>query len=194
MKNIPMKITLRKANSIRNTIEDEIKSLKFNYKITIDRYEDNEEAIEKATVDYANTSAKRDSLLEALYEIRGLVGDANVSSGINAMLITLAHLDKDIVFIDKMACAGPRLSEKSIAGKVNELLNNEKSLHHHYGDSHGAQTSIFSEENIEKQKKTLSKMKKIKRESQDKLMELNIQTKISLSQNVVKTLSELDII
>jgi hypothetical protein len=189
-----MNITLRKAHSIRTTIEDEIKSLKFNYKITIDRYEDNEEAIEKAAVEYANTSAKRDSLLEALYEIRGLLGDANVISGINAMLKTLAHLEKDIVFIDKMACAGPRLSEKSIIGKVNELNNSEKSSVHHYSDSHGFQTSIFSEEHIEKQKKTLSKLKKMKRESQEKLLELNIKTKISLSQNVLKTLSELDII
>jgi hypothetical protein len=185
-----MNITLRKANSIRNTIEEEIKSLKFNYQINIDRYEDNEEAIHKANLDFSKTANKRALLLEALYQIRGLVGDANTASGINAMLIYVARLDKEIAFSSKIASMSPRLSKKSITGKVDELVSSEN----YYGGSNENQTSIFDQEKIKETTKVLSKMKKLKRESQDKLMELNIQTKISISADVVKTLSELDII
>lgn len=188
-----MKITLRKAKSIRDAVEAEIKSLNFNYQVTIDKFEDHEETINKAKTTFANMSVKRDLLLNALYYIRLLVGEANSRSGIDSMLTKVARLEKDIAFLATISCLSPQLSDAIISGKVHDFLMAAEATNYH-GRPSEFKTNIFTEENIETTIKDVSKMKKEKRLFQDSLMELNIQTKISISSEIVETLSEFDII
>jgi hypothetical protein len=185
-----MNITLRKANAVQNSINDTVKSIKINFDLELNEFQDVESAITKANSELVVNDARRQKLIMALYNIRALVGTANAASGINTALAKAAFIDKRIGQLEQFASASEIISLEVIKGKLEKIKNDkgETSRRSIYGYSDTVSTSILGKEQIAQAKAEILNLKKQKQQINDEVLELNIKTEVPLSDDTVATL------
>lgn len=187
-----MKVTLRKANVIQSSINETLKGLEFNDAISINEFQDSSEVLTVANDKFIANLIRRKLLMDALYEIRTLVGSANHQANIDGRLAEVGRLEKDIQFFGKVAAAKVRESESVIAGKLAKIRNRKDEAY--YGRNEEVVTSVFAADQIEKFKASLADLKKQKQKLQDELLEANVRTEIELSATTVSTLTKENIL
>jgi hypothetical protein len=186
-----MNITLRKANAIQNSIQEAIKSIKIETLIDINEFQDVEKSLAQANQEAITNDGRRQKLLLALYNIRGLVGTANSQNGIDLNLAKAAFIDKRIIQLEDFASAKAITDLDVIKGKIEKIRNRkEESRASLYGRDDVVSTSIISKDQIDQAKAEIKNLKKQKQKLNDEILELNIKTEIPLSEDVVKTLTE----
>jgi hypothetical protein len=184
-----MNITLRKANAIQNSVNEAVKTIKVNLSVELNEFQNIEEALTKANAELLKNDERRQKLTMALYNIRALVGTANVASGIDTSLAKAAFIDKRIAQLEQMASAEEMTSMEVIKGKLEKIKNlkdEARSRIYGYGDT--VTTSVLSKEQIAQAKAEILNLKKQKQKLNDEILELNIKTEIPLSDDVVATL------
>ena len=185
-----MNITLRKANAVQNSITDTVKSIKIEFDLELNEFQDVEAAITKANADLVVNDGRRQKLIMALYNIRALVGTANAASGINTALAKAAFIDKRIGQLEQFASASEMTSLEVIKGKLEKIKNDkgETSRSRIYGYSDTVSTSILSKDQITQAKAEILNLKKQKQQINDEVLELNIKTEVPLNEDTVATL------
>jgi len=184
-----MNISLRKANAIQNLINEAIRGIKIDTSIEINEFQNAQEELQKANNLLIANDARRQKLLLALYNIRGLVGTANSNAGIDLALAKAAFIDKRIAQLADLATANPVNDLTVINGKLDKIRNRkEESRASLYGRDDTVSTSVVGREQIEQAKSEVSNLKKQKQKINDEVLELNIKTEIPLSDDVVATL------
>jgi len=188
-----MNITLRKANAVQLSINEMIKGLKFDTSVQLNEFEDATAQIAAVRDVFDTHRATRTKLIGALYEIRKAVAVANADAGINDMLAEVAMLEKEIQFYNTFATKTARLSDAVIVGKMEKIKNTseESRLYSRYDT---VDTGIFTKEEIEDFKRTVSDLKRQKQKLQDTLLELNVRTEIVLNEETVRFLESADIL
>jgi hypothetical protein len=185
-----MNITLRKANAIQNSINDAIRGIKFDTSLELNEFQDPAVELKKANDALFAADGRRQRLLLALYNIRGLVGTANASSGIDLNLAKAAFLDKRISQLEEISSLKPHTDLQVIAGKLEKIKNdkgeNSRRSLYGYGDTVGS--TVVSQEQIDQAKGEILNLRKQKQKINDEVLELNIKTEIPLSEDVVATL------
>ena len=186
-----MNITLRKANAVQISINEMIKGLSFDTSVRINEFEDHNEQID-AVRDVFNTHlATRTKLVGALYEIRKAVAVANAEAGINDMLAEVAMLEKEIQFANTFATQQARLSDAVITGKIAKIKEAKEDRFYGRDD---VTTTIFTKQEVEDYKRTVADLKRQKQKLQDVLLELNVQTEITLDDETATFLERADIL
>ena len=184
-----MNITLRKANAVQNSIQEAIKSIHVNLEIEINEFQDPAVELKKANDAAFAADQRRQKLLLALYNIRGLVGTANTQSGIDLNLAKAAFVDKRIAQLEEISKAKPLTDLSVITGKLEKIRNRkEDSRASIYGREDVVITTVVSQEQIDQAKAEILNLKKQKQKINDEVLELNIKTEIPLSDDVVATL------
>jgi hypothetical protein len=182
-----MKITLRKANAIQESIQDHIKSIDVAVTVTLNEFQSSADVVAARTKLLANDDRRTD-LLTALYTIRDLVGIANATSGVSSLLARTASIDKKLAqlkgFIESTAAEDDDIIDK----KLEKIRLNDKSESRLYGYSNSITTGILTQAQIDEFKTEMLTMKKIKQSLNDQILELNIKTDIELSDQIVQTL------
>tara|TARA_R110000782_G_scaffold184799_1_gene275126 strand:- start:1043 stop:1618 length:576 start_codon:yes stop_codon:yes gene_type:complete len=183
------KVSLRKAKALQNSLQEAIteNGYAIDTDIQISEFEDHLKKEASLKAEFSAALSRRGSLLDAVYEIRAMVGAANSASRIDELLCALAKLEKDITLFQVLAKTQPKLENNVIAGMLMKIRNREESSSHHR-QSDFVSTTIFDPAEIEKIKWRLAKMKKLKQDVQDQLLELNVQTEITLSSSTTETL------
>jgi uncharacterized protein YdcH (DUF465 family) len=187
-----MNLTLRKANAVQAGINDAIKSIKIETSLDLNEFQDVVAELQKANDALFTNDSRRQRLLLALYNIRGLVGTANAQSGIDLKLATAAFIEKRIGQLDELAKLTPVTDLAVITGKLDKIKNheNENSRRSLYGYVDTVSTTVVSQEQIDQVKAEIKNLKKQKQKLNDEVLELNIKTEIPLSDDVVTTLTE----
>lgn len=185
-----MNISLRKANVIQNSITEAIKKIKIEHTVELNEFQDVAAELEKANTTLMANDARRQKLLLALYNIRGLVGTANASVGIDLSLAKAAFLDKRIGQLEELANVSVITDLSVINGKLDKLRNSkdESARSRLYGYSDTVSTSVLSQDQITQTKAEINALKRQKQTINDEVLELNIKTEIPLSAEVVSTL------
>ncbi len=186
-----MNITLRKANAVQNSINDAIKHIKFETTIELNEFQDPNLVLTDANNKLFAADARRQKLLLALYNIRGLVGTANAASGIDVNLAKAAFIDKRIAQLEEIAGLKPHTDIGVIQGKLEKIKNlkdEARSRIYGYGDT--VSTTVVSQEQIDQAKAEILNLKKQKQKLNDEILELNIKTEIPLTEDTVKLLQE----
>lgn len=186
-----MNITLRKANAVQNSINDTVKSIKVDFTVELNEFQDVEAAITKANAELVTNDGRRQKLTMALYNIRALVGTANAASGINTALAKAAFIDKRIGQLEELAKATEITSLEVIKGKLEKIKNDKGETSRRssiYGYSDTVSTSVLGREQIAQAKAEVLNLKKQKQQLNDEVLELNIKTEIPLSDDVVASL------
>jgi len=185
-----MNISLRKASALQNAINDAIKGIKMNFDIELNEFQDVKAELEKANEKLMTNDARRQKLLLALYNIRGLVGAANASSGVDLKLATAAFVDKRIAQLDEIVRLSPVTDLNVISGKLDKIRNDkgDNSRRSLYGYHDTVSTSVVSQEQIDQAKAEIQNLRKQKQKLNDEVLELNIKSEIPLTDDVVETL------
>ena len=188
-----MKLTLRKANTIRTEIEDKIKSLDMKTDVNLNEFQPVASQIHTAREVFWKNLEQRNGLVDALYEIRQKVSRANAESGINDKLAQAAHLEKQTSYLTNLGNRKPQTDIAVLDGML-ERLREEKGDRYAYSRMDSTSTSIFTAEELEDFRKTAANTKREKQRLQDQLLELNVQTQIKLDGNTVDFLKSVDIL
>jgi uncharacterized protein YdcH (DUF465 family) len=187
-----MNISLRKANAVQNGINEALKGIEIKTTLELNEFQDVVAELKKANDVLFTNDSRRQRLLLALYNIRGLVGAANASSGIDMKLATAAFIEKRIGQLDTLSKLEAVTDLAVINGKLEKIRNDksESSRRSIYGYNDTVSTTVVSAEQIAQVKTEIQNLKKQKQKLNDEILELNIKTEIPLSEDVVKTLSE----
>lgn len=185
-----MNISLRKANTIQNRIQDLLKDIKIELTVEINEFEDASMIIQKANNLLFANDARRQRLLLALYNIRGLVGTANASSGIDIALTKSAFLDRRITQLQDIVNIQPMKSIEVIHKQVEKLKQEVAESRNIYGRNNTVSTSVVADSQVEQARKEILNLKKQKQQLNDQVLELNVKTEVPLSEDVVKTLTD----
>ena len=186
-----MNITLRKANAVQNTINEAIRGIKITTNIELNEFQNVETELKKANDTLVANDGRRQKLLLALYNIRGLVGTANAASGIDLALAKAAFIDKRIAQLQELADGQAVTDLTVINGKLEKIRNDksENSRRSLYGYNDTVSTSVLGQNQIDDAKAEIKNLKKQKQKLNDEVLELNIKTEIPLSDDVVATLT-----
>lgn len=187
-----MNITLRKASALQNSINDAIKQIKFESTVELNEFQDPNLVLTDANNKMFAADARRQKLLLALYNIRGLVGTANSASGIDVNLAKAAFIDKRTAQLEEIASLKPHTDISVIQGKLEKIRNDkgENSRRSLYGYGDTVSTTVVSQDQINQAKAEVLNLKKQKQKLNDEILELNIKTEIPLSDDTVKLLQE----
>ena len=182
-----MKITLRKANALQNTIQDHIKTVEVNTTVSINEFQNPGVELNFARNTLVANDAKRASLTKALYGIRAQVGRANTEAGVADLLTEAAYIDKRLGHLKGLTESKAVESDAVIDGKLEKLRQVEaKSRIYGYGDT--VDTGVLTAEQIEAFKAEMRDLKKQKQSINDKVLELNVRTEIELAADTVSLL------
>jgi hypothetical protein len=185
-----MNISLRKASALQNSINDAIKSIKIETSLTLNEFQDVAQELKNANDTLFNNDSRRQRLLLALYNIRGLVGSANAQSGIDLKLATAAFVDKRIGQLEGLV-VDPVTNLDVINGKLDKIRNDKSDTGRRssiYGYDDTVSTNVIGHEQLDAIGAEIKNLKKQKQKINDEVLELNIKTEIPLSEEVVATL------
>lgn len=179
-----MKISLRKANALQHSINEVIRELERSTRITVNEFEDCFEQVAKAEKAYLDSVQKEQDLLKVLFSIRKDVAKANVQAGISDRLAEVALLEKRIQISNAIATCRERMSDELLKGKVEQLKESKEDRYMR----RDVETSIFDTGVVSGARKAVKALKRDKQNLQDELLELNVKTTITLSDESVKVL------
>jgi len=185
-----MNISLRKANAVQNSIQESIRQIEIKTSIELNEFQDIAVELKRANDTLFANDSRRQKLLLALYNIRGLVGTANASSGIDLKLATAAFVDKRVAQLEELSKLQPVTDLTVLTGKIEKiksLKDEARSRIYGYGDT--VSTTVVGAEQLDQIRAEIRNLKKQKQKLNDEILELNIKTEIPLSDDVVNTLT-----
>lgn len=184
-----MKISLRKAAALQNSINEVIKNIAVKSTVQVSEFKDPEAVIAQARDTVMNNIKRKVNLLQAMYAIRKSVGAANAAT-IDDLLADVAQIEKEIQLYEPLATAEQREDSAVLAGKLDKIRNRPADSRPVYGYSDEVATSVLSDAELEYFRTSLAILKKKKQTLQDKILEANVRTEIELDTETVDLLRE----
>lgn len=181
-----MKLTLRKANALQNTIQTSLNAVSIRNTVDINEFQDVDTQIEKANAELMANDVRRSDLLMSLYTIRSLVGQANAEVGITGRLTHAAFIDKRLAQLESLINAAGQLGDVDvIKGKLEKIkarpADSRVSI---YGRDDEVTTGVLKPAQVETIRDIIKDLRKQKQELNDSILELNIKTEIELSEEI----------
>jgi uncharacterized protein YdcH (DUF465 family) len=184
-----MKITLRKANALQNSINEALKHVDVKSKVSLNEFQDPELVISTSAFEAKTNLDRKVALTNAIYSIRGAVGAVNHTAGVDEKLTEIARIEKQIQVYSVFLGTETREAPAVIAGKLEKLKArdaNSRASMYGYGDT--VDTSVFTAEDIANFKSVVTNLKKQKQTLQDAVLEANVRNEIALNDETLKTL------
>jgi uncharacterized protein YdcH (DUF465 family) len=182
-----MKLTLRKANALQNTIQDHIKTIEVTTSVSLNEFQTPSVELSVARNTLIHNDIRRANLTKALFRIRGQVGRANTESGVSDLLADAAFVDKRIGQLKGLTESKVVEDEVVLNGKL-EKLRTTDSKNRMYGYNDTVDSGVLTTEQVESYKSEMRGLKKEKQSINDKVLELNVRTEIELDADVIALL------
>ena len=184
-----MKITLRKANALQNSIQDHLKTIDTKVSVSLNEFQDPEGVVAVARGELVANDMRRGSLTRALYRIRAQVGRANVEAGVSDLLADAAYIDKRLGHLKGLAESEATEATAVLVGKLDKIRN-DKSERRAYGYNDSVATGVLTTDQIEGIKGDMRSLKKQKQSINDRVLELNVRTEIELDADTLEVLTK----
>jgi len=182
-----MKITLRKANALQNTIQDHIKTIDVKTSVQLNEFQTPAVELSVARNTLIANDVTRAKLTKALYNIRAQVGRANVEAGVSDLLAEAAYIDKRLGHLKGLTESKVVEAEVVLNGKLDKLRETD-SKNRMYGYNDNVESGVLTAEQVEGYKAEVRGLKKDKQTINDKVLELNVRTEIELYADTVALL------
>lgn len=147
-----------------------------------------------SAAEFLNAIRRKEQLNTALFEIRAAVGRANAQAGVGDLLAEVERIDGKLSIISTVASAQVAKSIDELKARVEKVKaatadqNARMSL---YGDRYNTvETSVVVQSVIDDFKAEVKNLKRAKQDLQDKLLNVNVSTNITLSADTVSVLKE----
>jgi hypothetical protein len=177
-------INLRKANALQSEIRKAISSSGVSDTVSVTEYtSDVAGGLEKAMKEFATDVTRKVALNTALFNIRKSVAQANSNMGISDILADVELIDATITVYSNVATKAVAKTLDEINARVEKIkasaLTNESRI---YGDRYNVvETSVVEQSTIDAAKQKVKELKRQKQTLQDKLLTLNVNTVINIS-------------
>ena len=180
-----MQINLRKANAIQAEIRKAIAGVGSKDTISVNEFTTSiVDTLEKATEEFATSVTRKVALNTALFNIRKSVAQANATAGISDILADVELIDANMAVYSNVATKEVAKSFDELRARVEKLkaapADARSSI---YGDRYSnVDTSVVEQGTIDAAKQIVKELKREKQTLQDKLLTLNVNTTITISQ------------
>lgn len=188
-----MQINLRKANAVQAEIKKAISGVKVEMNVSVDEFTpDYKSVIVTAQESLVKAITRKRELTKALFEIRSKVGAANAMAGINEVLTQVELIDAQLAVVTPLAngTIGKEFAEIEARIEKAKASPQADSLRASMYGINKVETSAVTPTLIADAKLLAKSFKRDKQEVQDKLLQLNVNTLISLSDDTVSLLQE----
>ena len=182
-----MKLTLRKANALQNTIQDHVKTIEVKTAVSLNEFQHPLAELDTARSALVAHDVQRAKLTRALYRIRAQVGRANTEAGVSDLLAEAAYIDKRLGHLKGLTESKVVEPVIVLEGKLEKLRTQEKSSRI-YGYNDTVDSGVLTAEQIEGYKADMRDLKKEKQRINDRVLELNVRTEIELDADTVSLL------
>lgn len=178
-----MEINLRKANAIQSEIRKAISSSGVSDTVSVTEYTgDIAGALNTAMDAFATDVTRKVALNTALFNIRKSVAQANATSGISDILADVQTIDAVMAVFSGVATKTVAKSVEEITARVEKLKVTPTNESRIYGDRYNSvDTSVVEQSTIDVAKAKVKELKREKQTLQDKLLALNVNTTITIS-------------
>jgi methionine synthase II (cobalamin-independent) len=186
-----MQINLRKANAIQSEIRKAISGVKVESNITVSEFtSDVDAALSKGALEFNQAVERKEALNDALFQIRAAVGRANASAGVSDLLAEVENLDAKINLKTVVATSTARKEITEINARIVKAKSATGDRLSLYGDRlSNVETGVATEEAIRVAKEEVKRLKREKQALSDKLLQLNVNTLIELTDKTKVTLT-----
>lgn len=185
-----MKITLRKANALQNSINEALRHIDVKTKVSLNEFQDAEGVLAVSAAEAKKNIDRRVSLTNALYDIRAAVGKTNHTAGVDEKLTEVARIEKQIQLYSAYMGVEAREASAVIAGKLDKIRNDKSERRSSiYGYNDTVDSGVFTAEDVAGFKSVVANLKKQKQTLQDAVLELNVRNEIELTDATAKTLA-----
>lgn len=184
-----MKLTLRKASALQQSIQEAIRHIEVKTNIALNQFQ-GDAVLASARQIAIDNDSRRYNLTKVLYTIRGKVGTANDANGISSKLTLAACIDKRIGQLQGFVSVDSLQEDPIVVNGKLEQLRNDKSERRVYGYQDTVNTGVFTVEDNANFKKEQQDLKKQKQVLNDEILELNVRSEIELDENTVFTLQQ----
>jgi 3-deoxy-D-manno-octulosonate 8-phosphate phosphatase KdsC-like HAD superfamily phosphatase len=175
------KLSLRKAAAVQNEIRNAIKELTLVGTVSVTEFDRaHSDTIDKRHGEAWDIINRRDSLTAVLYRIRSAVSTANQLSGISDMLATVAMIETRIKDLEIASKFTARTDIEEVTARLDKIRN-IKEDRYSYGGERTVEVGLFSEGEIAGFKNTIAELKRQRQNIRDKVLEANIRSEITLS-------------
>lgn len=183
-----MKVTLRKANALQTELNNALRAIDVETNVQVSEFQNPETVISEAHAKLQVSLARRLSLVKAIYDIRGLVGAANASAGIDGKLTQIAFIQRQQELLLPLSIRPVRVQPEVLAGRLDKMRNRKEESRYSMMGSDDVSTSILSQTDIDAFVTGIKTLKKQKQTLQDEVLELNVRTEIELTADTEATL------
>lgn len=176
-------INLRKANAIQSEIRKAIASGGVSDTVSVTEYtSDVAGGLEKAMADFATDVTRKVALNTALFNIRKSVAQANASVGISDILADVELIDAKMAVYSNVATKTVAKSLNEINARIEKMKTTATNESRIYGDRYNTvETSVVEQSTIDGAKMIVKQLKREKQTLQDKLLALNVNTTVTIS-------------
>ena len=190
-----MQVNLRKANAIQAEIRKAISNVKTEVNTTVTEFTVSiVDAMDKAKAEFLAAVKRKEQLNAALFDIRAAVGRANAQAGVGDLLAEVERIDGKLNIIAVVANATVAKTFDELRARVEKLKANstgENSRLALYGDRYSnVESSVVDQGTIDAAKAEVKALKRAKQDLQDKLLNVNVGTTVTLSADTVSVLKE----
>ncbi len=176
-------INLRKANALQSEIRKAISSSAVSDTVSVTEYTtDIAGGVEKAMADFATDVTRKVALNTALFNIRKSVAQANASVGISDILADVELIDAKMAVYSNVATKTVAKTLNEINARIEKMKTTPTNENRIYGDRYNTvETSVVEQSTIDAAKAKVKELKREKQTLQDKLLALNVNTTIIIS-------------
>jgi len=176
-------INLRKANALQSEIRKAISSSAVSDTVSVTEYTtDIAGGVEKAMADFATDVTRKVALNTALFNIRKSVAQANASVGISDILADVELIDAKMAVYSNVATKTVAKTLNEINARIEKMKTTPTNENRIYGDRYNTvETSVVEQSTIDGAKFIVKQLKREKQTLQDKLLALNVNTTIIIS-------------
>lgn len=194
-----MEISLRKAAALQLSITEALSTLRMDATLTVSIYEEApEERIRAQAQAWSQALDRRTGLLDALYDIRTRLGEANQSFGVNRILAEHARIERDVQLYVKLSQLDPREAPEILKARMERMRTREPAPTSRFGGAadpqETLQVGLFDHDEIEGFSSELRRLKRLRQKIKDELVELNAASRISLHADTVSILTNEELI
>lgn len=181
-----MEINLRKANAVQAEIRRALSAVQVNDKVTVNEYTvDAAVEVANAATEFEAAIVRKAGLTNALFNIRRAVASANATAGVNTILTDVERIDALITLEQSVAGQKVGMSLVEINARLEKFRNapTQDARSAIYGDRYNnVETSVVTEQAVVSAKQEVKNLRRQRQNLQDKLLALNINTNITLSE------------
>lgn len=186
-----MKISLRKAAIIQDSIRQALHSINVDTTVDVSEFTADLDATLAEAVRTADANfALKSNLLTALCEIRTQVSDINGTAGVNRALAEMADLDARIKVQTALTQAEPMQDMQEVVARLKKPVPSHVTYHREAE----VRVNLFSKERLASFKSILADLRRRRQAIKDSLLEINIKHDIALSDTTVATLRQADLL